>query len=47
MLKNYFKIALRNFWRNRAFSAINISGLAIGMVTCLIIMLFDRNGAQP
>ncbi len=43
MLKNYFKIAFRTFWRNRAFSAINISGLAIGMATCLIIMLFVHN----
>lgn len=43
MLKNYFKIAFRNFWRNRAFSTINVSGLAIGMATCLIIMLFVHN----
>jgi putative ABC transport system permease protein len=43
MLKNYFKIALRNLWRNPAFSTINISGLAIGMATCLIILLFVRD----
>jgi putative ABC transport system permease protein len=43
MFKNYFKIALRNLWRNKGFSAINISGLAIGMATCLIIMLFVHN----
>ncbi|WP_026463562.1 ABC transporter permease [Adhaeribacter aquaticus] len=40
MLKNYFKIACRNLWRNKAFSAINIFGLAIGMATCMVIMLF-------
>ncbi|MGV3589503.1 MAG: ABC transporter permease [Adhaeribacter sp.] len=40
MFQNYLKIALRNLWRNKAFSAINIFGLAIGMATCLIIMLF-------
>ena len=40
MFQNYLKIALRNLWRNKAFSAINISGLAIGIATCLVIMLF-------
>ncbi|QMU26724.1 ABC transporter permease [Adhaeribacter radiodurans] len=40
MFRNYFKIALRNLWRNKAFSAINIFGLAIGIATCLVIMLF-------
>ena len=40
MLKNYFKTAWRNLWKNKAFSAINIIGLAIGMAACIIIMLF-------
>jgi putative ABC transport system permease protein len=39
MLKNYFRVALRNFWRNRAFSAINILGLAIGISASLVIYL--------
>ncbi|MDQ2721598.1 MAG: ABC transporter permease, partial [Bacteroidota bacterium] len=43
MLKNYFKIAFRNLWRNKAFSFINIFGLAIGIATCLVIMLFVQN----
>lgn len=43
MLKNYFKIAFRNLWRNKLYSFINISGLAIGIATCLIIMLFVNN----
>jgi len=43
MLKNYFKIAFRNLWRNKAFSIINIFGLSIGLATCLIIMLFVQN----
>ncbi len=43
MLKNYFRIALRNLWRNKVFSAINISGLAIGIATCLIILLFVQH----
>ena len=40
MLKNYFKIAFRNIWKNKVFSAINIVGLAIGMAACIVIMLF-------
>jgi len=40
MLKSYLKIAFRNLWRHKAFSAINILGLAIGIATCLVIMLF-------
>lgn len=43
MFKNYFKIACRNLIRNRTFSAINIIGLAIGIATCLMIMLFVTN----
>ncbi|MBO0930841.1 ABC transporter permease [Fibrella aquatilis] len=40
MLTNYLKIAWRNLLRNKAFSAINIVGLALGMATCLLIGLF-------
>ena len=40
MFKNYFKIAFRNLWRNKGFSAINIFGLAIGLAVCLLITLF-------
>jgi len=40
MIKNYFKIAWRNIWKNRIFSAINIFGLAVGMAAFIIIMLF-------
>ncbi|SFD01914.1 putative ABC transport system permease protein [Chitinophaga sp. CF118] len=40
MFRNYFKIALRNLWNNKVFSAINIFGLAIGLAICLLITLF-------
>ncbi len=40
MLKIYLKIAVRNLWRNKAFSTINMMGLALGIATCLVIMLF-------
>src|ERR1041384_4322231 len=40
MFKNYLKVAFRNLWRNKGFSAINIFGLAIGLAICLLITLF-------
>jgi len=40
MLRNYLKTALRNLWKNKGFSAINILGLAIGLATCLLILIF-------
>ncbi|HWB90884.1 MAG TPA: ABC transporter permease [Puia sp.] len=43
MLKNFFLVTLRNFWRNKAFSTINILGLAIGMAAALLIGLWVEN----
>ncbi|GAB3916374.1 ABC transporter permease [Larkinella terrae] len=43
MIQNYFKIAWRNLWRKKAFSAINIAGLAVGLATCLLIVLFVQH----
>jgi len=40
MIKNYFKIAFRNLWKNKGYSAINIFGLAIGLASCLLITLY-------
>jgi putative ABC transport system permease protein len=40
MIKNYFKIAWRNIWKNRVFSAVNIIGLAVGMASFMVIMMF-------
>ncbi|HEV9038739.1 MAG TPA: ABC transporter permease, partial [Puia sp.] len=40
MFRNYFKIAWRNLWKNKVYSAINILGLAIGMAACIVILLF-------
>jgi putative ABC transport system permease protein len=39
MLKNYFTIAIRNFWKQKVFSLINVSGLAIGISAALVIYL--------
>jgi len=56
MVKNYFKTAWRNLLRNKAFSTINISGLALGLTCSLLIILwvqdersidgFHKNGKQ-
>jgi len=56
MIKNYFITALRNFWRNKIFSLINILGLSFGITCSLLILLwvqdeygvdaYHKNGAQ-
>jgi putative ABC transport system permease protein len=43
MIKNYLTIAWRNLQKNKAFSFLNISGLAIGMASALMIMLWVEN----
>lgn len=43
MLKNYFKIAVRNLFKYRIYSFINIFGLAIGMACCMLIFLLVRH----
>ncbi|HSP88213.1 MAG TPA: ABC transporter permease, partial [Ignavibacteriaceae bacterium] len=40
MISIYIKIALRNLVRFKAFSAINIIGLAVGMACCILILLY-------
>jgi len=40
MIKNYFKIAWRNLWKNKIYSCINVIGLSIGMAACIAILLF-------
>ncbi len=56
MIKNYLKVAWRNLVRNKAFSAINILGLSLGLTCSMLIMLwiqdersvdaFHKNGKQ-
>ncbi|HXB07156.1 MAG TPA: ABC transporter permease [Puia sp.] len=43
MLKNFFKVAWRNLFRGKGFSFINISGLAVGMASALLILLWVQN----
>ncbi|QRR02485.1 ABC transporter permease [Dyadobacter sandarakinus] len=40
MIRNYFKIALRNMWKSRTFSLVNLTGLATGMTACLLILQY-------
>ena len=40
MLKNYFKVALRNLSKYKTYSAINIIGLAIGITSALLILFY-------
>jgi len=43
MIKNFFKIAYRNLIRNKGFSFLNITGLAIGMASAILIILWIQN----
>ena len=43
MLKNYIKIALRNLFRNKLYSFLNIAGLAIGIACCILILLYVQD----
>src|ERR1700710_2339971 len=43
MIKNYLKTTWRNLIRNKSFSAINILGLALGLVFSLLILLWVQN----
>lgn len=42
MLQNYFKTAFRNVIRHKGYALINISGLAIGIASCLLLFLVIR-----
>ncbi|MFN8353340.1 MAG: ABC transporter permease [Spirosomataceae bacterium] len=40
MIRNYLKIALRNLLKNKTSTLINITGLSIGMASCLLILMY-------
>lgn len=43
MFQNYISVALRNLYKHKLYSAINIIGLAVGLAACILIMLFVRD----
>jgi len=46
MIENYLKIAVRNIGRRKGYSFINVSGLALGMAICILIMLWVYDESQ-
>ncbi|MBW8324899.1 MAG: ABC transporter permease, partial [Prolixibacteraceae bacterium] len=40
MIANYIRIAWRNLWKSKLFSAINIVGLSVGMTCCMLLLLY-------
>jgi len=43
MFENYLKVAVRNLLRYKTYSFINISGLALGITCCLLILLYVQD----
>ena len=43
MLRNYLTVAYRNLVRYKVYSAINITGLAIGIAFCILTFLYVRS----
>src|SRR6516164_8358759 len=43
MLKNYLRTALRNLWKNRTSTVINLFGLTVGITSSLLICLYIRH----
>lgn len=43
MLKNYLIVALRNLRKHPGYTSINVGGLAVGLATCLLILLYVRD----
>ena len=42
MFKNYLKIALRNIKRHKGYAFINIAGLAVGISSFILILLYTN-----
>ena len=43
MFKNYLLIAVRNFWKQKNYTLLNVGGLAVAMATALLALLFIRH----
>jgi len=40
MLKNHLKLILRNLWKNKVVSAINLLGLTLGIACSLLLLMY-------
>jgi putative ABC transport system permease protein len=43
MLKNYFKVAFRYLAKHKGYTFINVLGLAVGIASCILVMIFVRS----
>lgn len=43
MISNYYKVSMRNILRNKTFSLLNISGLSVGIASCILILIYVNN----
>ncbi len=43
MLESYIKIAMRTLWKEKTYALINVAGLAIGLASCILLMLYVQN----
>jgi putative ABC transport system permease protein len=43
MIRNYITTLLRNFWRQKEYSLLNLLGLSLGMAACIVILLYVAN----
>lgn len=43
MIKNNLKIAWRNLWKNKFYTLINVGGLAVGLATSILLLLWVQN----
>lgn len=43
MLQHYFKIIFRNLWKSKLYTVINITGLALGLTCCMLIVLYNKD----
>src|SRR5271154_6815449 len=40
MLRNFITVAIRNFFKQKVYTIVNILGLAVGITACLLILLY-------